>query len=159
MAPTLFEMPGHLIRRLNQHSTAVFQQRSKAAGHDITSVQFCVLARLAGAPGINQATLAGQIAYDRATIGGVVKRLEQKTLIRRQPSETDKRAFNLYLTPSGTALLEEIWPLVAALQADILCHLSDKDKNTLVHLMQKALQIEDATTSPPARMTAQDAIK
>ncbi len=144
MAPTLFDMPGHLIRRLNQHSTAVFQQRLKAAGHDLTPVQFSALARLADAPGIDQATLAGQIAYDRATIGGVVKRLEQKALIQRQPSETDRRAFNLYLTPTGTALLQQVWPLVAALQAEILCNLSDSDRDALVQLMQMVLRIEDA---------------
>jgi MarR family transcriptional regulator, temperature-dependent positive regulator of motility len=35
----LSDMPGHLIRRLNQVSASVFQDRVKAAGYDLTSVQ------------------------------------------------------------------------------------------------------------------------
>lgn len=147
MIPPLFEMPGHLIRRLNQHSTAVFQQRLKAAGHDITAVQFSALTRLAKQPGIDQATLASQIEYDRATIGGVVKRLEQKGLIKRQPNAKDRRAFTLCLTSAGTALLNDIWPLVASLQDDILSKLSESERAELVYLMQKALQLDDIPES------------
>lgn len=148
MNHALFDMPGHLIRRLNQHSTAVFQTRLKAAGHDITAVQFSALTRLAKQPGIDQATLASQIEYDRATIGGVVKRLEQKDLIKRQPSEKDRRAFNLYLTSTGTALLNDIWPIVVSLQDDILFKLSESERAVLVHLMQKALQLDEGATAP-----------
>lgn len=146
MNHALFDMPGHLIRRLNQHSTAVFQTRLKAAGHDITAVQFSALTRLAKLPGIDQATLASQIEYDRATIGGVVKRLEQKGFVRRQSNEKDRRAFNLYLTPLGTASVNETWPTVVSLQDDILANLSQSERAALVHLMQKALQLDAGTT-------------
>lgn len=152
MTPALFEMPGHLIRRLNQHSTAVFQHRLRAAGHDITAVQFSALARLAKEPGVDQATLASQIEYDRATIGGVVKRLEQKGLIKREPNEKDRRAVHLYLTPSGTDVLDEIWPVVASLQDDILHELSKSERSTLVQLMQKALQLDEVAVDPHSKV-------
>lgn len=142
--PILSNMPGHLIRRLNQHSTAVFQHKLKADGHDITPVQFSALAKLAENPGLDQATLAALIEYDRATIGGVIKRLMQKGLIRRAPNEADRRAFELYLTPEGKSLLAQIQPAVTALQDDILAHLSPKERGTLVALMRKALQLADA---------------
>ena len=145
--PALFEMSGHLIRRLNQQSTAVFQHRLKAAGRDITAVQFSALASLPTQPGIDQATLAALIEYDRATIGGVVKRLEHKNLIERKPNENDRRAFHLYLTPEGTELLGDVWPIVVSLQDDILSGLSDDEKITLVELMKKALRLDEATDS------------
>jgi len=141
MTHALLEMSGHLIRRLNRHSTAIFQHRLKAAGHEITAVQFSALAMLAKQPGIDQATLASQIEYDRATIGGVVKRLDQKKLINRLPNDRDRRAFHLYLTPVGAALLDHVWPIVVSLQDDILCRLSQSERNTLVDLMQKALRL------------------
>lgn len=140
--PILSEMPGHLVRRLNQQSTAVFQNRLKAAGHEMTSVQFSALAKLAENPGLDQATLAGLIEYDRATIGGVVKRLVHKGLIERQPSATDRRAFALVLTAQGRSLLDTLWPIVIGLQADILGTLSQTEHHTLVRLMQKALTLE-----------------
>ncbi|WP_292685703.1 MarR family transcriptional regulator [Novosphingobium sp.] len=74
----IYGMPGHLIRRLQQQSTQVFAARMREAGFDITPVQFAAMDALAARPGIDQATLAQLIAYDRATIGGVVDRLEGK---------------------------------------------------------------------------------
>lgn len=144
--PHLTDMPGHLIRRLNQHSTAIFQHHLKAAGHDITSVQFSTLKTLMDRPGLDQATLAGLIVYDRATIGGVVKRLEQKGLVQRDANAQDRRAFQLSLTPAGRTLLEDVTPLVHGLQGDILAHLTGPERDSLVALMHKALQIDSAAT-------------
>ena len=141
LLPSLSEMPGHLIRRLNQHSTAVFQTHLKAAGHDITSVQFSALEALAQNPGLDQAKLAAQIGYDRATIGGVVKRLEHKALVKRAQSEMDRRAFKLVLTPLGLEVLDAVRPVVIALQRDILDGLSDEEREALTKLMQKALRL------------------
>ena len=57
-AVDLTEMPGHLIRRLNQIAVSIFQARMDALGIDLTPVQFGALATLAENPGIAQATLA-----------------------------------------------------------------------------------------------------
>ena len=99
------DMPGHLIRRLHQHSTQLFGQRVQAAGSDLTSVQFAALDALRFHPGIDQAGLAEAIAKDRATIGAVVDRLEQKGLVARVVSPRDKRARVLSLTPAGAAVM------------------------------------------------------
>ncbi|MDB9801708.1 MarR family transcriptional regulator [bacterium] len=132
-------LPGHLIRRLQQQSTAVFLEHTKAAGFDLTSVQFAALFTLAKYPGLDQATLAKRIAYDRATIGGVIKRLEQKGLVSRKPDDEDRRAFKLSLTPHGKATLAELVPVVRKLQVDILPGLSDSERGSLLELMTKAL--------------------
>ena len=148
-SPALSEMPGHLIRRLNQHSTAVFQAHLKAVGHEITSVQFSALETLAQNPELDQATLAAKIAYDRATIGGVVKRLEQKELIKRQQSETDRRAFKLVLTPLGQHVLDKVRPIVQVVQHDILNGLSTSEREIFINLMQKTLSLDPENTPDP----------
>ncbi|WP_254693121.1 MarR family winged helix-turn-helix transcriptional regulator [Sulfitobacter sp. SK011] len=136
----LTEMPGHLIRRLNQQSTSVFQDRIKQAGHDVTSVQFAAMDTLKNFPGLDQASLAKRIKYDRATIGGVVRRLEQKNLIRRVPDETDRRAFRLWLSSDGAALLAALRPIVGALQAEILQGLTEEEKAIFLNLMTRTLR-------------------
>src|SRR5574343_53528 len=83
------EMAGHLIRRLHQQSTQVFQAHTQAAGLDLTSVQFAALDAVAQAPDIDQASLAAVIGFDRATLGGVVDRLETKGLLQRVVSAQD----------------------------------------------------------------------
>ncbi len=139
------EMPGHLIRRLQQRSTAVFQRRMREAPVQMTSVQFAALDVLARHPGIDQARLAALIAYDRATIGEVVKRLAQKGLVERQVSEEDRRARTLQLTDAGRQALHQVAPLVAALQAEILSALSEEERLQFLVLLKKALPEE---TSP-----------
>jgi len=133
------EMAGHLIRRLHQQSTQVFQSRTQAAGIDLTSVQFAALDAIAEQPDIDQASLAATIGFDRATIGGVVDRLEQKRLVMRVVSVLDRRSRRLHLTPEGEQLLLASRPVVQALQADILAPLSAAERATFVALAGKAL--------------------
>ncbi len=133
------EMAGHLIRRLQQQSTQVFQAQMQAAGFDLTSVQFAALDAVAQQPGIDQAGLSANIGFDRATIGGVIDRLEQKGYVRRVVSAHDRRARRLHLTPEGEQLLAASRPVVETLQATILSPLSRAERGTFLALARKAL--------------------
>ena len=133
------EMAGHLIRRLHQQSTQVFQAHTQAAGFELTSVQFATLDAIALQPGIDQATLAADISFDRATIGGVIDRLELKGLVQRVVSPHDRRARQLHLTPEGAQLLQAVRPEVEALQGEILVLLSAKEQAAFLKLARKAL--------------------
>ncbi|MBL8380822.1 MAG: winged helix-turn-helix transcriptional regulator [Burkholderiales bacterium] len=136
------EMAGHLIRRLHQQSTQVFQARTQAAGFDMTSVQFAALDAIADTPGIDQAGLAATIGFDRATIGGVIERLESKGLVERAVSEMDRRARRLTLTSTGRKMLAASRPVVEALQADILGELSRVERKAFLKLAHKALGLD-----------------
>ena len=85
--------------------------------------------------------MAATISFDRATMGGVIDRLESKGLVQRRVSPQDRRARLLDLTPEGHRLLSECRPLVEALQADILAPLSAQEKLTFLALAQKALRL------------------
>ena len=132
-------MVGHLIRRLQQQSTQVFQARTQAAGFDFTSVQFAALDAISEQPGIDQATLAATIFFDRATIGGVIDRLEGKGLVQRTMSAHDRRVRLLNLTPEGEKLLASSRPVVEALQSDIQGALTEKEQAAFLALASKAL--------------------
>ena len=136
-------MPGHLIRRLHQVSTQVFLQRVRDSGFDLTPVQFAALDALRHKPGIDQASLAQLIAKDRATIGAVVSRLEQKGLVKRVVSTRDKRARVLTLTDEGEAMITALVPIVERLQKEILPGLSDAEYRQFVALAAKAAQASD----------------
>ena len=133
------EMAGHLIRRLHQQSTQVFQAQTQAAGFDLTSVQFAALDAIAQQPGIDQASLATTISFDRATIGGVIDRLEHKGLVQRVVSAQDRRSRQLHLTPEGEQLLAASRPVVEALQAEILAPLSKAERKVFLALARQAL--------------------
>ena len=131
-------MPGHLIRRLHQISTHVFMTRTREAGFDLTPVQFAALDAIRESPGIDQAGLADAVAKDRATIGAVADRLEQKGLLSRKVNAQDKRARILALTDEGEALVAALKPLVEELQTDILPGLDETEYQLFVELAAKA---------------------
>ncbi|MEQ8166485.1 MarR family winged helix-turn-helix transcriptional regulator [Pelagibacterium sp.] len=132
-------MAGHLIRRLHQFSTQVFLEKTRAAGFDLTSVQFAALDALRAHPGIDQARLSTLIAYDRATIGGVVDRLERKGLVSREISARDRRAREVRLTDEGRAVVAAMTPVVEALQDDIVANLSASERASFLAMARKAL--------------------
>jgi DNA-binding MarR family transcriptional regulator len=105
----------------------------------MTSVQFAALTVLHEKPGIDQATLAQEIAYDRATIGGVVDRLERKGWVLRKVNQDDRRARQVTLTEEGTEMLAVVAPIVATLQADILAQLTLTERTAFIALASKAV--------------------
>ncbi|MFN4099378.1 MAG: MarR family winged helix-turn-helix transcriptional regulator [Pararhodobacter sp.] len=132
-------MAGHVIRRLHQQSGAVFLTRAREAGYDLTSVQFAAMDAIRAHPGIDQAGVASLIAYDRATIGGVIDRLEGKGLIARVVSPRDRRARELRLTEDGTRAFEAFLPVVQDLQAEILAPLTPEERALFLRLARKAI--------------------
>lgn len=135
----LHGMVGHLIRRLNQNSTQVFSVQMQAAGYDLTPVQFAAMNAIANSPGIDQAGVASEIAYDRATIGGVIDRLEQKGYISRSISKRDRRAREVSLSETGAEVFEKILPVVIELQTGILPGLTQEEQAIFLKLANKAI--------------------
>lgn len=147
--PIFFDMPGHLIRRLNQIATALFREHMAEIGLDVTPVQFAVLAALSDAPDIDQATLATTVAYDKVTIGGVIDRLVAKGLVDRRASPTDRRAKALRLTQNGVVMLDRLRPQIRILQDEILTGLSRDEGDTLIALLKKVTLARDAAQESP----------
>lgn len=149
-----YEMPGHLARRFQQIAVAVFLSEVEEAGFDLTPVQYAALAAIRQNPGIDQATLAGLIAYDRTTITGVVDRLVQKGLLVRQPSSRDRRARELKITDEGRRTLRAITPAVEAAQRLMLRGLTEKEGQELMRLLRKAIAAGNELSRAPLREAA-----
>ncbi|WIY25316.1 MarR family winged helix-turn-helix transcriptional regulator [Parasedimentitalea psychrophila] len=147
----IHSMPGHLIRRLNQISVAQFMEQMTSAGLSLTPVQYAALCAIRDHPGIDQASVAGLIAYDRATLGKVIDRLDARKLVRRKVSSSDRRARELFLSVDGQALLAIAHPLVEAAQPEILSGLSPQEQDEFVQLMQKIVRANNELSRAPHR--------
>jgi DNA-binding MarR family transcriptional regulator len=150
------DKPGHLARRFQQIAVAVFHAAIEEAGYDLTPVQYAALTTVGMEPGIDQATLAGLIAYDRATITGVVDRLVQKGLVVRQASK-DRRAHALQITDEGRKTLEGIEPAVEAAQRIMLRGLTRDEAATFMRLLRKAIAAGNELSRAPFRAALADA--
>ena len=129
--------PGHGIRRLQQIAVAVFSQGAQP--HGVTPVQFAVLQLLEHMPGIDQRTLAQEVGFDKATIGGVIDRLEARGLLLRQQTPKDRRVKLLNLTDAGKELLQALMPIALQAQRHMLDPLSDEERQQFIGLMARVL--------------------
>ena len=143
----VYTMPGHLIRRAQQISSALFAE--ECAAFDLTSVQFAALMAIRANPGVDATRLSQLIAFDRSTIGGVLDRLEGKGWIERGPSPGDRRIKLIGLTAEGAALLEQVKPAVERVQQRILSPLAPEDRSTMLRLLGILTAVHNEVTSAP----------
>jgi MarR family transcriptional regulator, temperature-dependent positive regulator of motility len=145
----LDQYPGHLIRRFHQISVAAFVAETEQAGVELTAVQYAALFVLRDNEGIDQATLAGLIAYDRVTIGGVISRLESRGYLERKNSTEDRRARILRLTRKGRAVLTKLAPAVHQAQEVMLKGLDISERAVLMKLLRKVTDAGNKTSRAP----------
>jgi MarR family transcriptional regulator, lower aerobic nicotinate degradation pathway regulator len=125
----LHSMPGHLIRRAQQISSALFAE--ECGKFDLTSVQYAALVVIKGNPDVD----ATRLSTDRSTIGDVLARLEAKGWAVRHHSGSDKRVKLLRLSPEGAKVLRRVEPAVRRVQTRLLAPLAPGERLTLVRLL------------------------
>lgn len=138
------QAPGHLIRRAQQIAVAEFAR--EMAAFDITPVQFALLNAMIDTPGVDQITLANGVAFDAATSGSVLGRLEAKGWVRREPDQQDRRRKLLYVTPEGKKAVARMKDAVDRVQHNILAPLGPKDREVFVRLLAQLVQGHEQTT-------------
>ena len=129
------QAPGHLVRRAHQIAVALFM--SELSTEDVTPVQFAILNAVMDTPGVDQVTLANRVAFDAATSGSVIGRLETKGWIRREPDLVDRRRKLLWLTPTGQEATLQRKRAVEQVQEKMTSPLSPEEAQTLTVLLAK----------------------
>lgn len=142
-------LPSHLIRRLNQICVAQFTEAMSEADLPLTPVQYSVLWAVEEFPGVDQATVAKQVGYDRATLGKVVDRLEIKGFLTRAVSKTDRRAREIYLSDTGRALLQQAHPVVLSCQNKMLPGITEDERDQLIELLMRVTEAANSETTAP----------
>ncbi len=127
-------LPGHLIRRVHQISTAYFTEE---CGGDLTAVQYAALVTIGAHPGIDATRLSEIIYFDRSTIGDVLDRMEGKGWIVRASPPNDRRTKRLELSPAGLAALQQVESGIRRVQERLLAVLTAGEATTLVRLLAK----------------------
>jgi MarR family transcriptional regulator, lower aerobic nicotinate degradation pathway regulator len=145
----LTDMPGHLIRRLQQIASALFLDQAKA--FDFTPVQYAALVAIGNHPGLDQTALCNEIAFDRSTIGDVVGRLEKRGLIKRTSGAADRRTKSLHITAAGSRMIRDIEPAVAATQRLILAPLKATERSAFMEMLKHLVHLNNEHSRAPLR--------
>lgn len=76
----------------------------------LTGPQFDVIATLGNTSGMMMGQLAEKTLVTKGTLTGIVDRLEQKGLVRREVPPDNRRCFKIVLTTEGEKLFEAVFP-------------------------------------------------
>jgi len=131
----LDDQVGHLLRRAYQRASS--QLASRIRVYDLTPVQHATLIRLWEMGPLSQNQLGRVVAMPPANIHSLVRRLEARGLMRRDPSDRDKRLLTVSLTEEGRKLAEELIPLDAASTEAALKMLNQAERDALYAILKK----------------------
>lgn len=146
----VYEAPGHLIRRSQQIGVAIFFEEFE--GHDVTPAQYAALIAIRDRPGIDQRTLADQIAIDRSTIGAALKTLEDRDFITRVAPKENLRIKQLFITRSGDNLLQSTRECIYRVQERIMSPLSPKERKVFIGLLSRLVRINNEFSRAPLKL-------
>ena len=142
----LREQPGHLIRRAHQIAVSMFLE---SLGREITPVQYAVMRQLEDCPGLDQVSLAREVALDTSTTADIAARLESKGWIVREM--LPRRQRRLVLTAQGEAVLQRLEPGIQRLQQRLLEPLDDGERAEFLRLLRKFVRLNSEQGRAPER--------
>ena len=111
------------------------------AGYDLTVDQWLILKKLSDQDGaFTQTELAQSLTKDNASITRTIDLMVKKKLLKRQRKASDRRAYELALTESGSQVVAELLPIVKQIREKALEDLSTSEleqvRQTLQHIQE-----------------------
>jgi DNA-binding MarR family transcriptional regulator len=119
--------------------------------HGLTWTGFVVLWVVWIWDGLETRRAAENAAISKATLTGVVKTLEARGLMTRQVGATDRRLVNLELTPAGLSLMNELYPVFNAAEAEVVAGLSPRSLAQLTNSLRAI--VTELETKPTAAVS------
>ncbi len=103
----------------------------------IRTVTLTALGTIYDHPGITQADLGKKLNIKRANMVPVMAELERRGLIARRPSDNDRRAHLVALTPAGTKLTLKLLDMHRRLENDVARELGQHERDQLLKLLKR----------------------
>ena len=146
-----FKLGEFLPFRLNVLAQAVSEQLSAiyAARFNLDIPQWRILANLASRGDMTAQDIARITYSHKSTISRAVQELEDRGLIARKISPSDKRSFTLTLTSEGRRLFRQLLPLVLEFERNLMTSLADTNARALL----KGIAALEAALLGPERST------
>lgn len=106
----------------------------------ITYSQLMVLKVVNQEPGITAKEILLQMDTDKATLSGVLARLERDNLIYREVNPKDKRVQNIYVSPGSEHLCSQVGVIENACVSDMMAGVTDEEVDAFVAILDKFIE-------------------
>ncbi|PLX87300.1 MAG: MarR family transcriptional regulator [Desulfuromonas sp.] len=127
-----------IIRAVDIHSHKL------SSLHNITGPQLaCLMAIKEEAP-ISSSHLAKKVYLSPSTVVGIVDRLEEKNLVKRNRDSKDRRLVHLLMTPLGEKLVDEAPSLLQETLANSLVELPEIEQVSITLALEKLVDLMEA---------------
>jgi len=137
------------LRRITR-SIALHSRQLAAVSHITAPQLMCLRTVIASAP-ITATAISREIHVSPSTVVGILDRLEDKGLVRRERSREDRRTVFVTATPAGVALAEEAPSPLQKHLAEALNALPELEQATITLSLERivALMEQGGQAAPP----------
>jgi DNA-binding MarR family transcriptional regulator len=125
---------GYLLADNSRLARWAFDQQVREIG--VTGPQARLLLNLSRGPGENQGFYAEQLEVEPITLCRMVDRLEESGMVERRRDPTDRRAWQLHLTPKSQKIVAKLQLRVDALVDEMLCGLTSEERVEFARLLK-----------------------
>ena len=113
--------------------------REEMAGLGLTTPKMRALAVLSVIEGPLIRELAVYTVTEQYTLSRALDQLTTEALVRRETDPSDSRATRLFITETGRAAFDRLWPHMAAAQSRMFRAIPEKERRAFVGTLQKML--------------------
>lgn len=128
---------GYRIKLLSQLMSRKFQERLEPFG--LTPFHWIVLCCLWEEDGLATCSIGERLQQVGGTITGVLDRMEERGLIRRERDTRDRRIWRIWLTDAGKQLETVLPPLVVELREEAMKGMPYPERERFSQLLNQAI--------------------
>jgi DNA-binding MarR family transcriptional regulator len=127
---------GHAGYAVRRFQIWIFQDFIKTlAAADIRPTQYSVLTVIGANPGLSQMAVAQRLGIERARLVHLLDSLENRRLVKRVRSKTDRRSHALHLTAHGEASLRRFKQLAAEHERHVAEKIGKENREQLLQIL------------------------
>lgn len=141
--PSLLAQPSYLASQVSKFGRRRLE--AALAEHDLMLGHDAILSALDDFGPLAQQELADSLDFDKSHLVGRLDVLVNRGLVTRTQDPTDRRRNKITLTPAGQALADQLRPVAMESQRGFLDALTPEEQQTLVALLRRVLEANDAT--------------
>lgn len=128
---------GYRIKLLSQLLSRKFQERLEPLG--LTPFHWVVLCCLWEEDGLATSSISEKLQQVGGTLTGVLDRMEERGLIRRERDSEDRRIWRIWLTDAGEELREVLPPIAVEIRDSALTGISPSERQHFSDLLDQMI--------------------
>ena len=128
----------YLMNRIMGRYNADLRQEMTSLG--LTTPKMRALAVLSVIDALPISELAVYAVVEQSTLSRSLEQLTSDGLVRRDPDPNDSRVTRIGITDAGRAALDQLWPSMAQVYAQMFKDIPDQERQAFVTTLQKMLK-------------------